>query len=115
MVVPEGRKEPTSSKTVSRLKGVTRVRIPPPPLLQPASASEAESVWLRKSALRVERERTHPSGGTMIVLGVILIILGALLDIGILYTIGAILAVIGVVLWILGAIGRPFAGRRYYY
>ena len=55
------------------------------------------------------------NGETMIVLGIVLIILGALLDIGILYTIGLILLVVGVVLWILGAIGRPFMGRRYYY
>ena len=54
-------------------------------------------------------------GGTMIILGVILIILGAILDIGILYTIGVILAVVGAILWLLGAIGRPVAGRRYYY
>ena len=51
----------------------------------------------------------------MIILGVILIVVGALLSIGILYTLGAILAIIGVVLWIFGAIGRPVAGRRYYY
>jgi uncharacterized protein involved in response to NO len=51
----------------------------------------------------------------MIILGVILLILGAVLDIGILYVLGAILAVVGVVLWILGAVGRPVAGRRYYY
>jgi hypothetical protein len=52
---------------------------------------------------------------TVIILGVILIVLGALLDIGILYTIGIVLLVVGLVLWILGAIGRPVAGRRYYY
>ena len=51
----------------------------------------------------------------MIILGVILIVLGAVLDVGILYTLGVILAVVGVVLWILGAVGRPFMGRRYYY
>ncbi len=51
----------------------------------------------------------------MIILGVILIIVGALLNVGILYTLGAILAIIGVVLWIFGAVGRPVAGRRYYY
>lgn len=51
----------------------------------------------------------------MIILGVILIIVGALLNVGILYTLGAILAVIGVVLWIFGAVGRPVARRRYYY
>ncbi len=51
----------------------------------------------------------------MIILGVILLILGALLDIGILYTIGGILAVIGVVLWLLGAFGRQVGPRAHYY
>ena len=51
----------------------------------------------------------------MIILGIVLIVLGALLGIGILYTIGAILLVVGVILWILGAIGRPVGGRARYY
>lgn len=51
----------------------------------------------------------------MIVLGVILIIIGALANIGILYTLGAILAVIGVVLFILGGMDRAVGGRRHYY
>jgi hypothetical protein len=51
----------------------------------------------------------------VIVLGIVLLLLGALLDIGILWTIGVILIVVGAVLWLLGAIGRPVLGRRYYY
>jgi hypothetical protein len=51
----------------------------------------------------------------MIVLGVILLILGFVLNISILWTIGIILLIIGAVLWILGAVGRPVAGRRYWY
>jgi hypothetical protein len=51
----------------------------------------------------------------MIVLGVILILLGLLLDVGILYTLGAILAVVGLVLWILGALGRQIGPRAHYY
>lgn len=51
----------------------------------------------------------------MIVLGVILLLLGALLNIGILYTIGGILAVIGIILWILGAMGRQIGPRTHYY
>ena len=51
----------------------------------------------------------------MIILGIILIVIGAIADIGILYTIGAILAVIGVILWILGAMGRAVGGRPHYY
>ena len=51
----------------------------------------------------------------MIVLGVVLLILGAVFGIGILYTIGIILIVVGAILWILGAMGRPVAGRRYWW
>lgn len=51
----------------------------------------------------------------MIILGVILLILGALLDIGILYTIGGILAVVGIILWLLGAFGRQVGPRAHYY
>ena len=51
----------------------------------------------------------------VIILGVILVILGAVLNVSILYTIGAILLVIGVVLWILGASGRAVGGRPHYW
>lgn len=51
----------------------------------------------------------------MITLGVILLILGLLLDIGILWTIGVILLVVGAILWILGAMGRAIGGRRHYW
>lgn len=51
----------------------------------------------------------------MIALGVVLLILGFLLNINILWTIGIILLVVGAALWILGAVGRPVAGRRYWY
>jgi hypothetical protein len=48
----------------------------------------------------------------MLVLGLILLILGWLTDIGLLVTIGIVLLVIGAVLWILGSMGRPVGGRR---
>ena len=51
----------------------------------------------------------------MIVLGIILIVVGYLVPVPILYTIGGILVVVGVILWILGAVGRPVGGRRYWY
>jgi len=51
----------------------------------------------------------------VIVLGLILLILGLLLGIGILYTIGIILIVVGAVLWLLGSMDRGFGGRRHYY
>jgi hypothetical protein len=51
----------------------------------------------------------------MISLGIILLILGFLLDIGILWTLGIILLVIGVILFILGALGNAVGGRRHWY
>jgi hypothetical protein len=51
----------------------------------------------------------------MIVLGLILLILGFLLGVGILWTIGIILIVIGVILWILGTMDRAVMGRRRWY
>ena len=51
----------------------------------------------------------------MIVLGVVLVLLGWLLNIGILWTIGIILVVIGAILWILGSMGRAIGPRRYYW
>jgi hypothetical protein len=51
----------------------------------------------------------------MIVLGAILLILGYVLHVSILSTIGIILLVIGAVLWILGAVGRPVGGRKVWF
>jgi Family of unknown function (DUF6131) len=51
----------------------------------------------------------------VIVLGLILLLLGLLLDIGILWTIGIVLIVVGAVLWLLGATGRAVGGRAHYY
>jgi len=51
----------------------------------------------------------------MILLGLLLIIVGIIVKIGILYTIGLILLVVGVVLFILGSMGRAVGGRRHYY
>jgi hypothetical protein len=51
----------------------------------------------------------------MIILGIILIVIGLVANIGILTTIGVILVAIGIVLWILGATGRKVGGRAHYY
>lgn len=51
----------------------------------------------------------------MIVLGVILLVVGYLLGIPILWTLGIILVVVGVILVLLGAAGRGVGGRRHYY
>lgn len=51
----------------------------------------------------------------MIVAGVVLTILGLVLDSGTVYVIGLLLLAAGVVLGALGALGHPVAGRRHYY
>ncbi|EUA06117.1 putative membrane protein [Mycobacterium kansasii 732] len=51
----------------------------------------------------------------MIVVGAILLILGFVFGIHLLTVLGIIVLVIGAVLWALGSIGRPVAGRRYWY
>lgn len=51
----------------------------------------------------------------MIVLGLILIVVGWLIGLGILMTIGLVLLVLGIIFELLGGIGRPVLGRRHYY
>lgn len=51
----------------------------------------------------------------MITLGLILLILGLIFDVGILWTIGVILLVVGLILALLGTMGRAIGGRRHYY
>jgi len=51
----------------------------------------------------------------LIIAGIVLLLLGLLLGVGILYTIGIILIIIGAVLWIVGSTGRAVGGRRHYY
>ena len=51
----------------------------------------------------------------MIILGLVLLLLGFLLKISILWTIGIILLVVGAVLFLLGSTGRAVGGRRHYF
>ncbi|MFH8477034.1 DUF6131 family protein [Streptomyces sp. NPDC018000] len=51
----------------------------------------------------------------MIALGVILLIVGFVLHISILWTIGIILLVIGAILFLLGSVGHAVGGRRHYW
>ena len=51
----------------------------------------------------------------MIILGLLLLLLGVILGVGILWTIGLILIVIGVILWILGSMDRAVGPRRHYW
>ncbi|MEV5084732.1 DUF6131 family protein [Streptomyces sp. NPDC056159] len=51
----------------------------------------------------------------MIILGIILLVVGFLLGIGIVWTIGIVLVVIGLILWVLGSVGHAVGGRRHYW
>ena len=51
----------------------------------------------------------------MIVLGIILLVVGFLLGIPILWTLGVILVVIGLSLVVLGSVGHAVGGRRHYF
>lgn len=51
----------------------------------------------------------------MITLGIILLIVGFLLKISILWTIGIVLLVIGLILAVLGATGRAIGGRKHFF
>ena len=51
----------------------------------------------------------------MLIIGLVLMLIGFLLAIPILWTIGIILAVVGLVLLLLGRSGRHVGGRQYWY
>ena len=51
----------------------------------------------------------------MIVAGLVLLLLGLLLNIGLLTTIGIVLLVVGLVLLLLGSMNRSVGGRRHYW
>ena len=51
----------------------------------------------------------------MLILGLILLVIGWITNIGLLVTLGIILLVIGAVLGIRGSTGRPVGGRRYWW
>jgi hypothetical protein len=51
----------------------------------------------------------------MLVIGLICIVVGVLLGINIITTIGIILAVVGALLLVAGVAGHPVFGRRYWY
>jgi hypothetical protein len=64
----------------------------------------------QRPTLRPDREEK-----AVIALGVILLVLGLIFNIGILWTIGVILLVIGLILFLLGSVGHAVAGRRHYW
>ena len=55
------------------------------------------------------------TGVQMIILGLVILIVGFLLKVAILWTIGIVILVIGLILLLLGAIGHEVGGRRHYW
>jgi hypothetical protein len=51
----------------------------------------------------------------MIILGLVLLLLGLVLNVPILWTLGIIVLIVGVVLLLLGSVGRTVGGRRHYW
>jgi hypothetical protein len=51
----------------------------------------------------------------MIIVGLILLVLGLVLSVPLLWTLGIIVLIIGLILLILGSAGRGIGGRRWYY
>ncbi len=51
----------------------------------------------------------------MIIVGIILLVLGFILGVPILWTLGIIAVVIGLILAVLGAMGHAVGGRSHYY
>jgi hypothetical protein len=51
----------------------------------------------------------------MIIVGLILLVLGLVLSIPLLWTIGIIVLIVGLIFLILGSAGRGVGGRRWYY
>ena len=65
--------------------------------------------------LRGDRSSYELVEVNVIVLGLVLLLLGLLLKISILTTIGIIVLVVGLVLLLLGSAGRSVGGRKHYF
>lgn len=51
----------------------------------------------------------------MIIAGAVLMLIGFVVGVSILWSIGVIVLIIGIVLWIMGSAGHMVGGRRHYY
>lgn len=61
------------------------------------------------------RQRSSRREIQVIILGLILLIIGMLVGVSLLTTIGGILIAVGAILWILGATGRAVGGRKHFF
>ena len=62
------------------------------------------------NAARAEQKRD-----AVIILGIVLLIIGFVLKVALVWTLGIIALIVGVVLFILGAVGREVGGRKHYF
>jgi len=51
----------------------------------------------------------------MIIFGLVFLLLGFLLKIAFLWSLGVIVLIVGLILWFLGALGHAVGGRRHYF
>lgn len=51
----------------------------------------------------------------MIILGIILLVVGFVVKLAIVWTIGIVVLAVGLILALLGAVGRGIGGRRHYW
>jgi len=77
----------------------------------PLAMLTASNLLCEAMHFRVEQDQE----AHMIILGLILLILGWVLGISILWTIGIIVLIIGIVFLVLGQTGRAVGGRKYWY
>jgi uncharacterized membrane protein HdeD (DUF308 family) len=74
----------------------------------------AGSAWSRAGRAQSHHRYDHKEV-VVIFLGVVLLVLGWILGMSILYTVGAILLVIGLILLLIGFAGHPIGGRRHWF
>jgi uncharacterized membrane protein HdeD (DUF308 family) len=61
------------------------------------------------------RSSDNPQGDLMIIIGIVLLLLGFLLKVAILWTLGIIVLVVGLILLLLGSLGHAVGPRRHYW
>ncbi len=100
------------------------INLPPTSSVQRAGGKETPRRYPKFSregdesdgcAVRYARRLTGARRRTVIILGIILLVVGFLLGIPILWTLGVILVVIGLILVVLGSVGHAVGGRRHYF
>jgi hypothetical protein len=69
----------------------------------------------RDAAFGASQRCAHGSELVVIVTGIVLLLIGVLLGIPILYSLGVLLLIIGIVLYVLGSMGRAIGPRRHYW